>query len=102
MILSALMLICHDVAHLPFFKVKTSLGALSKHFVGIELDSRVTLGSVTLVRVKSGRVTAIWVGDRYLRWMKLFMSMKKKQSQRLVYVALSIVIFNTLFNIMCV
>jgi hypothetical protein len=42
--------------------MKTSLGALSKNFVGIELDS-----SVTLVRVKSARVTAIWIGDRYMR-----------------------------------
>jgi hypothetical protein len=41
------------------FEVKTSLGALIKHFEGIELDWPVTLGSVTLVRVKSARVTAI-------------------------------------------
>ena len=41
------------------FEVKTSLGALSKNFVDTELDSRVTLGSVTLVRVKSARDTAI-------------------------------------------
>ena len=50
-----------------FFEVKTSLGALSKTFVGIELDWGVTLGSVTLVRVKSTRATAIWIGDRYMR-----------------------------------
>ena len=56
-------------------EVKTSLGALSKHFVGIELDWRVTLGSVTHFRVKSLRVTAIWIRDRYMREMKLFMSM---------------------------
>ena len=49
------------------FEVKTSLDALSKHFVGIELEGRVTLGSVTLVRVKSARVTAILIGDRYMR-----------------------------------
>ena len=47
-------------------EVKT-LGALSKNVVGIELDGRVMLGSVTLVRVKSTRVTAIWIGDRYMR-----------------------------------
>ena len=46
------------------FEVKTSLGALCKNIVGIELDCRVTLGLVTLVRVKSARVTAIWIGDR--------------------------------------
>ena len=45
-----------DVDYL--IEAKTSLGALSKNFVGIELDWPVTLGSVTLVRVKSGRVTA--------------------------------------------
>ena len=49
------------------FEVKTSLGALSKNFVGFELDWRVTLGSVTLVRVKSARVTTIWISDRYMR-----------------------------------
>ena len=55
-----------------FFEVKTSLGALSKSFMGIELDGRVTLGSITLVRLKSAVVTAIWIGDRYMRVMKLF------------------------------
>ena len=55
--------------------MKNSLSALSKHFVGSKLDSRVTLGSVMHVRVKSVRVTAIWIGDRYMRQMKLFMSM---------------------------
>ena len=55
--------------------VKYSLGALSKYVVGIELDCRVTLGTVTLVRVKSSRVIAIWIGDRYMKQMKLFMSM---------------------------
>ena len=44
------------------FEVKTSLGALSKNFLGIELDWH-----VTLVRVKSARVTAIWIGNRYMR-----------------------------------
>ena len=57
------------------FEVKTSLGALSKHFVGIELDWPVTLGSVTLVGINSARVTAMWTGGRYMRYMKLFMSM---------------------------
>ena len=47
-----------------FFEVKTSLGHLSKNVVGIELDWR-----VTLVRVKSDRITAIWIGDRYMGWM---------------------------------
>ena len=32
---------------------------------------------LTLVGVKSARVTAFWIGDRYMRWMKLFMSMTK-------------------------
>ena len=49
------------------FEVKTSLGALSKNVVGIELDWRLTLGSVMFVQVKSVRVTAIWMGDRYMR-----------------------------------
>ena len=44
------------------FEVKTSLGALNKTFVGIELD-----WPVTLVRVKSARVTAIRIGERYMR-----------------------------------
>ena len=45
-----------------YCEVKNSLGALSKNVVGIELDWR-----VTLVRVKSARVTAIWIADRYMR-----------------------------------
>ena len=49
------------------FEVKTSLGALRKTFVGIELDWPVMLGSVTLVRVKSARVTAIWISYCYMR-----------------------------------
>ena len=53
-------------------EVKIALGALSKNVVGIELDSHVKLGSVTLFRVMSAVVTAIWIGDRYIR---LFMSM---------------------------
>ena len=43
-------------------EVNTSLGAPDKNGMGIELDWR-----VTLVRVKSARVTAIWIGDRYMR-----------------------------------
>ena len=46
-----------------------------KTIMGIELDWPVTLGSVTLVRVKSVGVTAVWIGDRYMRQMKLFMRM---------------------------
>ena len=57
------------------FEKKTSLGVPCKNCVGTELDWHVTLGSVTLVRVKSARVTAIWIGDLYLRQMKSFMSM---------------------------
>ena len=49
------------------FEVKISLGSLSKTFVRIELDWRVTLGTITLVPVKSARVTAIWIGGRYMR-----------------------------------
>ena len=49
------------------FEVKTSLGTMSKNIVGIELNWPVTLGSVMLVRIKSARVTAIWIGDRYMR-----------------------------------
>ena len=45
--------------HNTIFEVKTSLGALSKNIVGVELDWPVTHGSVKLVRVKSARVTAI-------------------------------------------
>ena len=48
------------------FEVKTSLGALSKSFMGIESYWPVTLGSVMLVRVKSAQVTAIWIRDRYM------------------------------------
>ena len=47
---------------IKFFEVKTSLGALSKNVVGIELDWR-----VTLVRVKSARVTGTWIDCRYMR-----------------------------------
>ena len=47
-------------------EVKTTLGALSKNFVGIELDWHITLGTSTLVRVKSARVIAIWIGDPYM------------------------------------
>ena len=43
----------------PIIEVKTFLGALSKTFVGIELDRGVMLGSIMLIRVKSARVTAI-------------------------------------------
>ena len=43
--------------------MKTSLDVLSKHFVGIELDWRLTLGFVTLVWVKSARVTAVSTSD---------------------------------------
>ena len=50
-----------------FIEVKTFLGALSKHFVGIELDWPLTLDYVTQIRVKSAGVTAIWIGDRYMR-----------------------------------
>ena len=57
-----------DLTHFIFlFEVKTSLGMLSKYFVSIELNWITTLGSVTLVRVKSARVTAIWIGDRYMK-----------------------------------
>ena len=49
------------------FEVKTSLGALSRNVVGIELDGGLTLGSVMFVRVKSARFTATWIGDRYMR-----------------------------------
>ena len=58
-----------------FSEVKTILGALSQNLVGIEIDRPVTLESVTLVRVKSTRVTAIWIGNLYMRKMKLLMSM---------------------------
>ena len=50
-----------------FIEVRTSLGALSKHFVGIELDCPVTFGSVMIIRVKSSGVTAMCIGDRYMR-----------------------------------
>jgi hypothetical protein len=49
------------------FEVKNSLDELGKHVVGNKLDSHVTLGSAMLVRVKSARVTAIWIGNRYMR-----------------------------------
>ena len=75
-----------------FFVMKTSLGALSKNFVGIELDLRITLGSVTLFRVKSNRVTAIWIGDRYMRQKKLFTSITKNIVNIFLYVAVSRVI----------
>ena len=72
--------------------MQASLGALSKYHVGIELDSCVALGSVTLARVKSGGVTAIWIGDRYV--MTDVYEYDRKQFRRLVYVALSRVICN--------
>ena len=52
---------------MTFFLVKTSLGALSTNFGGIELDRHIMLGSVMLVWVKSARITAIWIGDHYMR-----------------------------------
>ena len=73
--------------------MKTSLGAVSKNFVGIELDSR-----VTLVRVKSAWVAALWIGPLH-EIDKIVYEYDKKHSQQLVYVALSRVIFNKLFNI---
>ena len=63
-------IICSTAAKVnltSIIEVNIYLGAQSKNFVGIELDWSVTLGSVTLVRVKSARVTAIWIGDRYMR-----------------------------------
>ena len=48
--------------------------------MGFELDGRLTLGTVTHVRVKLARVTAIWIGDRYMRWMQLFTSMTENNS----------------------
>ena len=63
--------------------MKTSLSELSKHFVGIQLDWLVTFGSVTLVRVKSVRVTA--------------MSMTKNILNH--WYMLDYQEFNTLFNI---
>ena len=65
--LPGMQMILSSITSSGIFKVKTSLGALSKNFVGIELDWGVTLGSVTLVRVKSALITAIWIGDRYMR-----------------------------------
>ena len=47
--------------------------------MGIELDMPLTLGSVTLDRIKYGRVTAIWIGDRYMR---LQHSMKYKNAKK--------------------
>ena len=44
-----------------------------KNFVGIKLHWPLTLGPVILVRVKSARVTAIWIGD--MRCMKLSICM---------------------------
>ena len=72
--------------------MKTSLGALSKNFVGIELDWPVTLGSVTLVRVKSSHC---YLDQQH----EIVYEYDKKHSQRLVYIEISRVIFNTLFNI---
>ena len=74
-------------------EVKTSLGALSKNVVGIELDWRVTLGTaklgtVTLVRVKSGRVTAISIDDPLHEIDEIAYEYDRKQFHRLLYVAL--------------
>ena len=81
-----------------FFLVKTSLGALRKNVVGIKLDSRVTLGSVTVVRVKSARITAIWIGDYYIdRWNCLWVWQKTISSIGIRCTIKSN--FNTLFNI---
>ena len=52
------------------------------------------LGSVTLVRVKSALVSAIWIGDRYMI-DEIVYEYDRKYSQQLVYVAISRVIFNT-------
>ena len=52
-----------------------------------------TLGSVTLVRVKSARVTAIWIGNHEIAaFDDIVYEYDKKHSQQLVYVALSRVI----------
>ena len=45
-----------------YFWSEASLGGLSKNVLGIELDWR-----VNIVLVKSARVTAIWIGGRYMR-----------------------------------
>ena len=66
--------------------------------MGVELDCPVTLGSVTLVRVKSARVTDIWIDDQH-EIDEIVFEYDRKQFHRLVYVAISRVIFNTLFNI---
>ena len=77
-------------SNLEIFEVKTSLGALSKNFVSIELDWR-----VSHVRVKPARVTAIWI----VTFDEIVYENDKKHSQQLVYIVLSRVIFNKLFNI---
>ena len=65
-----------------------------------ELDWHVALGSVTLVRVKSARIT--YLDRRQLYEIdEIVYEYDRKHSQQLVYVAISRVIFNTLFNNIC-
>ena len=54
-----------------------SIGHVLAYFADLNyMRDRVALYvAVTLIRVKSARVTAVWIGDHYMRWMKLFMSM---------------------------
>ena len=76
------------------FEVKTSLSALSKYFVDIELDWR--------VNARSGKVGSshCYLDRRPLHEMdEIVYEYDRKQSQQWVYVAISRVIFNTLFNI---
>ena len=68
-------------------EVKTSLGALSKNFVGIELDRRIMLGSVTLVRVS--RLESLLSGSATVNEIdEIVYEYDRKHSQQLVYVAL--------------
>ena len=80
----------HKMYNMSYFiEMKSSLGSLSRNFVGIELEWRVTFGSVTLVRMLHDTATFDEIVNEY----------DKKHSQQLVYVVLSKVIFNTLFKI---
>ena len=84
-----------DQLIIPDFLSETSLGALSKNFMGIELDWRVTLG---VCNARSGKIGSshCYLGRRPLHKIEtfndIFYEYDRKQFHQFIYVALSRVI----------